>query len=68
MKLEYNLDQVLKDKKLNMSQAAKLCGITYPTLLGIVKNTHTRIDLLTISKLVDGLNIEISELFRDIPS
>lgn len=64
MTLEYNLDEVLRNKNMNMSQAAKLCDITYPTILGIVKNTHTRIDLLTISKLVTGLNVEISDLFR----
>jgi len=65
MELEFNLDAILEKKKISMSQAAKDCELSYPTIFNMVNNKTHRISLLTIEKLCNGLNVKYAEIFRE---
>ena len=65
MEIEFNLDQILKERGISIRGAAKLCGISYPTAQAMVHNTRTRVDLLTLSKLATGLGVNTASLLRE---
>jgi len=65
MAIEFNLDTILQEKQLNISEASRLCEIRYPTMYAIAKNKQVRVDLLTLSKLSTGLQVSVGDLFRE---
>lgn len=67
MEIEFNLDVILKERGLRISEAARLCNIVYPNMYGFVMNKRKRVDLQTIAKLSSGLELPIGKLFREKP-
>ena len=65
MEIEFNLDVILKKKKIGLREAARICALSYPTIQKIAGNKSNQLSLRTIEKLCDGLNIKLSELFRE---
>lgn len=65
MELEFNLDVILKRKKLGIREAARLCELSYPTIQKIAANKNNQISLRTIERLCERLNIKLSDLFRE---
>lgn len=63
--LEFNLDEILKKKKMSMSDAMRVCDLSYPTIYNMVKNKSAQVPLKTIQKLCTGLNVKITDLFRE---
>lgn len=62
--MKFALDDVLREKNINMTQAANLCDLSYPTVWNIASNNQANISLLTIQKLCVGLDITPNDLFR----
>jgi transcriptional regulator with XRE-family HTH domain len=73
-KTSFNLDQKLRElgvkneKHYDKSQVARLSGVSRVTINKITNNSSARIDLDTISRLLDffhaeGMPIEIGDLF-----
>jgi len=62
--LEFNLDVVLEKKKISMSDAMRVCDLSYPTIYNVAKNRNGQVTLKTLQKLCVGLDIKPSELFR----
>jgi len=65
MEYEFNLDKILKERRMSIRKAAALCGVSYSTAYAIAKNMQTQISLATLSRLASGLKIPIADLFRE---
>lgn len=63
--IEFNLDAILAKKKMTMMDAVRICGLSYPTIFALVKNNSVQVSLKTLDKLRSGLNVKLSDLFRD---
>ena len=65
MEIEFNLDVILKKKKIGLREAARICGLPYSSLQRISANKNNQLSLRTIEKLCNGLNIKWADLFRE---
>lgn len=64
--LEFNLDVILEKKKISMSDAMRICNLSYPTIYNVAKNKNGQVTLKTLEKLCVGLGVKPGELFRII--
>lgn len=55
------LDSAMKQKNLNNTQLAKVCGVTQPCICGIVRGRSTP-SILLLKKISDALDIPTNEL------
>lgn len=62
---EFNLDVILVKKKITMMDAVRMCDLSYPTIFALVKNKSVQVTLKTLDKLRIGLNVKLSDLFRE---
>lgn len=65
MEIEFNLDVILKKKKIGLREAARLCELSYTTIYKINSNKNAQLSLRTIERLCNGLNIKWADLFRE---
>lgn len=65
MKIQFRLNEILKEKGIGLREAARICGISYPTVQNISANVSAQISLRTIEKLCEGLKISYTELFYE---
>jgi DNA-binding Xre family transcriptional regulator len=65
MKIQFRLNEILKEKGIGLREAARICGISYPTVQNISANVSAQISLRTIEKLCEGLKISYVELFYE---
>lgn len=59
-----NLTNLLKEKGLTMYWLSKTTNIAYPTLNNLSKNKTTSIKFVTIEKICNALNCDVSELLK----
>jgi putative transcriptional regulator len=64
MKIEWNLDVIMKQKKLKLEEVSRLTSIHRNVLSRIKNNQQERVDLHTIERLLLGLNVTPNDLFR----
>lgn len=64
MQIEFRVDEIIKERDLNILQATKMCGLSYPTMLCIVHNQYSRVGLRTLAQLAEGLSVAVEDLFR----
>lgn len=62
---EFNLDAILSKKKMTMTDAMRVCNLSYPTIYALATNKSTQVTLKTLDKLRNGLNVKLSDLFRE---
>ncbi|MBN8654414.1 MAG: helix-turn-helix transcriptional regulator [Anaerolineae bacterium] len=65
MEIEFNLDVILKKKKIGLREAARICELSYPTIQKIAGNKSNQLSLRTIEKLCNGLGVKLTDLFRE---
>lgn len=65
MEIEFNLDVILKKKKIGLREAARICELSYPTIHKIAGNKSNQLSLRTIEKLCNGLGVKLTDLFRE---
>lgn len=65
MEIEFNLDVILKRKKIGLREAARICDLPYSSIQRIAANKNNQLSLRTIEKLCNGLNIKWADLFRE---
>lgn len=60
-----NLQNLLDEKKLNVSQLAELTGIPKTTLYTIISRNSTRIDFRILEKIAETFSVTIEDLIID---
>lgn len=58
--MDFNLDEILKRKKLDKTKLANRLGVSRQTVYGYLKNPS----LKTLSQIAEVLDIELFELFE----
>lgn len=58
------IDKYLEENKLTKTKFAKMCGISYSSLLSIYNN-RTDIYIVTLYKVVRKIKIELCQIFVD---
>lgn len=57
--------KICKEKDLSVNKLAKLSGLTQSTVQSIVNCESSNPKLLTLVRICDGVNISMSEFFKD---
>ena len=57
--------KICKEKDLSVNKLAKLSGLTQSTVQSIVNCESSNPKLLTLVRICDGVNISMSEVFKD---
>lgn len=56
--------EILDERKITTADFAQRAGMTYNQALAIRRGVYTRIDLSTIARICEALNLEPGELFE----
>lgn len=56
--------EILDNRGISTADFAQRAGITYNQALAIRRGVYTRIDLSTIARICEALNVEPGELFE----
>jgi len=64
MKVELNIDWLLKKKKIKLSDLEKLVNLSYQQLWNIKQWRTSRISFDTIWELLKGFNCKPNDLFK----
>lgn len=57
------LNELLKERNLTINGLSNLAGVTQSTANDFFKGTSFNIGIITLKKLIDGLDITITEFF-----
>jgi transcriptional regulator with XRE-family HTH domain len=64
MKLNDNLNRILKERNLNVHQLSKGAGVTHENLYKILKEKNKNPSVYTVKKIADYLGLTIDELLK----
>lgn len=57
------LNELLKERNLTINALSNLAGVTQSTANDFLKGTSSNIGIITLKKLIDGLDMTITEFF-----
>ena len=57
------LNELLEERKLTINGLSIIAGVTQSTVNDFMKGVSTNIGIVTLKKLVDGLDMTITEFF-----
>ena len=57
------LDELLKERNLTINGLSIIAGVTQSTVNDFMKGVSTNIGIVTLKKLIDGLDMTITEFF-----
>lgn len=57
------LNELLKERNLTINGLSNLAGVTQSTVNDFFKGTSSNIGIITLKKLIDGLDMTIIEFF-----
>lgn len=57
--------QLCKERHITVNKLATICGVTQSTLNNIVGGRNNSTTVATIQKICDGLEISITDFFKD---
>lgn len=66
MSVKIRVEELLSRKDLSMYWLAKQIGVTYPTILNIVKGNPTSIKLDLLEKICTALECELTDIIEFI--
>ena len=58
--------EILDERKMSTAEFAQKAGLTYNQALAIRRGAYTRVDLATIARICDALDVEPGQLFEFI--
>jgi len=61
--LAYRIDELCKERGINMSKLATICGINRSTIYSIFGEKSRSPEVATIKKICDGLEITLGQFF-----
>lgn len=62
--VKWNLNDIMKLKQLDIKETAEICGLHRNIISRIKNNNQNRVDLETLGRLINGLNVSPNELFK----
>lgn len=64
MKINYNLNRILKERNINVHQLSKGAGITHENIYKILKEKNKNPGVYTVKKIADYLGVTVDELLK----
>lgn len=64
MKINDNLNRILKERKLNVHQLSRGAGVTHENIYKILKEKNKNPGVYTIKKIADYLGLTVDELLK----
>lgn len=61
------LSEIMRRRRLNMAEVARLAGLTHVTVFRIYHDKTRTIELETLNKLCNALNCRVQDIFEHIP-
>jgi len=58
------VSKLLEQRKMSTAEFAEKAGLAYNTALAIRRGVHSRVDLDTIGRVCEALNVKPGELFE----
>jgi DNA-binding Xre family transcriptional regulator len=62
--VKFRIDEILAERKLNISDFARLAGLSYPTAHDLATGRAGQIRNETIAKICDGLGIQPGDIYH----
>lgn len=62
--VKWNLNEIMKLRELDIKETSEKCGLHRNIISRIKNNNQNRVDLETIERLINGLNVSPNELFK----
>jgi len=59
----FNFQEICKQRNIKYNELATLAGVTPSTVYSMMNPERRDLSVLTVKKLCDGLNVEISDFF-----
>ncbi len=66
--IENRVAGIMRERGINVSQLSERAGITYRSAHGLYTATSQRIDLPTLAKVCEVLQVQVGDLFVYVPA
>lgn len=69
VKLKENLERLMQEKKLTLTQLSKLAGVPKSSLHGYIttRSSVTKLNIIQVKKIADALQVDLHELLFSLP-